>query len=55
MMQVCKFTHLEFGDPVPCHELGMEKCGMGNFLSYLDDSVTTMLKEARRKFKGQYN
>lgn len=52
MLQICKFTHLEAGDPVPYHELGLDKHGVGHCSSHLDDCAQTVLKEARRKFKG---
>ncbi len=44
MMQVCKFSHLEFGDPVPYHELGRDKYGSGNFHSFVDTCVSAVLK-----------
>ena len=52
MLQICKFTHLEAGDPIPFHELGVDKYGAGHFSFHLDECVQTVLKEARRKFKG---
>jgi len=52
MLQVCKFTHLELGDPVPCHELGQDRWGHGSIHSHVDSCMNTVLKEAHRKFKG---
>lgn len=44
MMQVCKFSHLEFGDPVPYHDLGRDKLGNGGYQTFIDESVATLLK-----------
>lgn len=52
MLQVCRFTHLEMGDPVPYYELGLDRRGSGSLQVYLDSCVHTILKEARKKFKG---
>ena len=49
MLQVCKFSHLEFGDPVPFHELGKDKDGFGSYQSYVEDCITTMLKVRERE------
>ena len=50
MLQVCKFTHLELGEPVPCHELDQDRDDPGNM--FIDNCIATVLKEAHRKFKG---
>ena len=42
MLQVCKFTHLELGEPVPCHELDQDRDGPGNM--FIDNCVATVLK-----------
>jgi hypothetical protein len=55
MLQVCRFTHLETGDPVPYYELGLDRLGSGNLHSYLDTCVQTVLREARKKFKSWYH
>lgn len=52
MLHVCRFTHLEMGDPVPYYELGLDRRGSGNMYSYLDSCVQTVLREARKKFKS---
>lgn len=52
MMQVCNFTHLEIADPVPFHELGMDKMGNGNYSSFIDNTMTNIAKEVIHKFKG---
>ena len=44
MLQVCKFSHLEFMDPVPCHELGRDQYGFGNLRNFVDTCVTAVLK-----------
>ena len=44
MIQMCKFSHLESGDPVPYHEIGQNRFGFGNFHSYVDNCVSTVLK-----------
>ena len=44
MLQVCRFTHLELGDPVPCHELGQDRWGHGSIHSHVDSCMNTMLK-----------
>ncbi len=50
MLQVCKFTHLETGDPVPYHELGLDRT------AYLEACMQCLHKEQKRKFKGwQYH
>ena len=43
-IQMCKFSHLECGDPIPYHELGRDKLGFGNFHSYADSCVSAVLK-----------
>lgn len=48
MMQVCKFSHLEFGDPIPYHELGQNRNGFSNFKSYVESCVGTVLKVSVR-------
>ena len=52
MLQVCKFTYLETGDPVPYHELGLDKTDFGSHVAYLDSCIQTVHKELKRKFKG---
>ena len=52
MLQVCKFTHLEAGIPVPYHELGLKRSGRGDYKSYVEESIRTLLKESHRKFRG---
>ena len=52
MLQVCRFTHIETGDPVPYYELGLDRSGSGNLYSYLDRCIQTVLREARKKFKN---
>ena len=52
MLQVCRFTHLETGDPVPYYDLDLDRRGNGNVQNYLDTCVQTVLREARKKFKG---
>lgn len=52
MLQVCRFTHLEMGDPVPYYELGLDRRGSGSMNIYLDGCVQTVLREARKKFKN---
>ena len=51
MLQVCRFTHLETGDPVPYYELGLDRKGSGMH-GYLDSCVQTILRESRKKFKA---
>ncbi|XP_064404560.1 stAR-related lipid transfer protein 13-like isoform X3 [Halichondria panicea] len=50
MLQVCHFTHLEAGDPVPYHELDLDKADTGS--TYLESCVQCLHKELKRKFKG---
>lgn len=52
MMQVCKFSHLEFGDPVPYHDLGRDKNGHGSYKDYIDECMTTLAKDQRKKYRG---
>lgn len=52
MLQLCRFTHLETGDPVPYYELGLDRWGNGNLHHYLDACVHTVLREVRKKFKA---
>ena len=42
MMQLCKFTHLELGDPIPYQELGQDR--NGGYQQYLEDCMSTILK-----------
>jgi hypothetical protein len=44
MMHLCRFSHLELGDPVPFQELGMDKNGCGDYLSYIEDCMTILAK-----------
>ena len=44
MMQLCKFSHLEFGDPVPFQELGLDKNGIGDYRVYVDSCMGTLAK-----------
>ena len=46
MLQVCKFTHLELGEPVPCHELDQDRDDPGNM--FIDNCVATVLKVRER-------
>lgn len=55
MLQVCRFTHLETGDPVPYYELGLDHRGSGNLQHYVDTCVQTVLREARKKFKSWHH
>ena len=48
MMQTCKFSHLEFGDPVPYQELSGESSGTSGYQTYLDDCTATLLKVANQ-------
>lgn len=41
-MQLCKFTHLELGDPIPYQELSRD--GNGGYQQYLEDCMSTMIK-----------
>ena len=52
MLQVCKFTYLEAGDPVPYHELGLDRTDLGSQTAYLESCIQTVHKELKRKFKG---
>lgn len=52
MLQVCRFTHLETGDPVPYYELGLDRSGLGNLNVYVDNCIYTILRESRKKFKN---
>lgn len=49
MLQVCKFTYLETGDPVPYHELGLSQ---GGHPAYHESCIQSVHKEFKRKFKG---
>lgn len=42
MLQVCKFSHLELGEPVPCHELDQDRDESGNM--FIDGCIATVLK-----------
>ncbi len=54
MLQVCRFTYLESGDPVPYHELGLDRAG--GYSAYLEACIQNLHKEHKRKFKGwQYH
>ena len=44
MMQLCKFSHLEFGDPVPFQELGCDITGSGGYQTYINDCMATLAK-----------
>ena len=55
MLQICKFTYLEAGDSIPFHDLGQDRYGVGHFSLHLEECAQTVLKEARRKFKGWVN
>ena len=44
MLQTCKFTHLEFGDPVPYTDLGRDREGMGGYHSYVEECIATVTK-----------
>ena len=44
MIHVCKFSHLELGDPVPHYELGQDKFGVGSFQSHVEGCVATVIK-----------
>ena len=44
MMQLCRFTHLEFGDPVSFHELGIDKNGYGDYKNYIENCMITLAK-----------
>ena len=44
MMQTCRFTHLEFGDPLPYQDIGKDSDGSGNYHSYLEECITTVAK-----------
>jgi len=52
MLQVCRFTYLESGDPVPYHELGMDRSGQGSHALYIESCVQTVHKEMKKRFKG---
>ncbi|XP_019850855.1 PREDICTED: rho GTPase-activating protein 7-like isoform X2 [Amphimedon queenslandica] len=52
MMQLCKFSHLEFGDPVPFQELGLDKSGVGDYRYYIENCMSTLAKEQRRRYRG---
>lgn len=54
MMQVCKFSHLEFGDPVPYHDLGRDKAGSGGYQTYIDESMATLLKVSISKISRPF-
>ena len=44
MVQTCNFTHLEVADPVPFQELGMDRMGNGNYSSFIESTVSNILK-----------
>lgn len=44
MMQTCKFSHLEFGDPVSYHDIGKDKDGCGGYHSYIEECVAIVTK-----------
>jgi hypothetical protein len=52
MLQVCKFSYLEVGVPVPYGELGQDKYGFGDYRSYIEGCVSALMKEHRHKFKN---
>ena len=43
-MQVCNFTYLEVADPVPFYELGMDRTGNGSYNSFIDSTMTNIVK-----------
>ena len=44
MLQVCKFSYLEVGVPLPYTELGQDKYGFGDYRSYVEGCVAVMMK-----------
>ena len=44
MLHTCKFTHLEYGDPVSYHDIGRDKDGAGGYHSYIEESIATVAK-----------
>ncbi len=44
MMHTCRFTLLEYGDPVPYQDIGTDGDGCGSYHSYIDDCIATVAK-----------